>query len=151
MLTFCRFSLRPNNPKPLGAGAVRSGKSLQQSFSGNSSKLINSIMADTTESDCGRNNLEISCCKCMLEYVTVGCNRTPSCVDWGRNGWVAYGACYSIALCRRKVLFWFPRATKPTCTNYTLSFSLCSPIVSVMSCRLKTEKVNSTRQSLARF
>ncbi|KAJ7377066.1 Elongator subunit elp2 [Desmophyllum pertusum] len=44
----------------------------------------------------------ISCCKCSLEYVSVGCNRTPLCVDWGRNGWVAYGACYSVALYRPK-------------------------------------------------
>jgi len=26
-------------------------------------------------------------------------------VDWGRNGWVAYGACYSIALYRPQVGF----------------------------------------------
>lgn len=45
----------------------------------------------------------ISCCKCTLEYVSVACNRTPLCVDWGRNGWVAFGACYSIALYRPKV------------------------------------------------
>ena len=45
----------------------------------------------------------ISCCKCTLQYVSVACNRTPLCVDWGRNGWVAYGACYSVALYRPKV------------------------------------------------
>ncbi|XP_068708874.1 elongator complex protein 2-like isoform X1 [Montipora foliosa] len=39
-------------------------------------------------------------CKCDLEYVSVACNRTPLCLDWGRNGWVAFGACYSVALCR---------------------------------------------------
>lgn len=50
-------------------------------------------------------NKLISCCKCSLEYVSVACNRTPLCVDWGRNGWVAYGACYSIALYRPQVGF----------------------------------------------
>ena len=50
-------------------------------------------------------NKPTSCCKCSLEYVSVACNRTPLCVDWGRNGWVAYGACYSIALYRPKVGF----------------------------------------------
>lgn len=52
-----------------------------------------------------QSNKLISCCKCSLEYVSVACNRTPLCVDWGRNGWVAYGACYSIALYRPKVGF----------------------------------------------
>ena len=52
-----------------------------------------SIMAEEVES-----NKVISCYKCSLEYVSVACNRTPLCVDWGKNGWVAYGACYSIAL-----------------------------------------------------
>ena len=56
---------------------------------------------------------------------------------------------YSVVSSKGAILV--PRATKPTCTNYTLSFSLCSPIVSVMSCCLKAEKVNSIRQSLARF
>ena len=50
-------------------------------------------------------NKLVSCCKCSLEYVSVACNRTPLYVDWGRNGWVAYGACYSIALYRPQVGF----------------------------------------------
>nr|XP_058967609.1 elongator complex protein 2-like [Pocillopora verrucosa]XP_058967610.1 elongator complex protein 2-like [Pocillopora verrucosa] len=56
-------------------------------------------MADESNED---NRNMISCCKCSLEYVSVACNRTPLCVDWGRNGWLAYGACYSIALYRPK-------------------------------------------------
>ena len=75
-------------------------------------------MADESNED---NRNMISCCKCSLEYVSVACNRTPLCVDWGRNGWLAYGACYSIALYRPKVEllhiiithrnFYFPRAS----------------------------------------
>ena len=61
-------------------------------------------MADKVES--AESKTEMYCCKCTLEYVSVACNRTPLCVDWGRNGWVAYGACYSVALCRPKV-GWF--------------------------------------------
>jgi len=57
------------------------------------------IMADTAD----KNEVCISCCKCSLEYLSAACNRTPWCVDWGRNGWVAYGACHSIALWLPKV------------------------------------------------
>lgn len=56
-------------------------------------------MADTAD----KNEACISCCKCSLEYLSTACNRTPLCVDWGRNGWVAYGACHSIALWLPKV------------------------------------------------
>lgn len=62
-------------------------------------------MADMADKDMVESNKPTSCCKCSLEYVSVTCNRTPLCVDWGRNGWVAYGACYSIALYRPKVGF----------------------------------------------
>ncbi|XP_078357797.1 elongator complex protein 2-like isoform X6 [Oculina patagonica] len=58
-------------------------------------------MADNETRTIENKNL-ISCCKCTLDYVSVACNRTPLCVDWGRNGWVAYGACYSVALYRPK-------------------------------------------------
>ena len=33
-----------------------------------------------------------------LEHVSVGCNRTPHCVDWNVDGLLAYGADKSIAL-----------------------------------------------------
>ncbi|PFX24811.1 Elongator complex protein 2 [Stylophora pistillata] len=56
-------------------------------------------MADESNED---NKSTISCSKCSLEYVSVACNRTPLCVDWGRNGWLAYGVCYSVALYRPK-------------------------------------------------
>ncbi|XP_073239641.1 elongator complex protein 2-like [Porites lutea] len=59
-------------------------------------------MADTAD----KNEARISCCKCSLEYLSAACNRTPLCVDWGRNGWVAYGACHSIAL-------WLPKRAFP--------------------------------------
>ena len=35
-----------------------------------------------------------------LEYVSVGCNRTPHSVDWAPSGLLAYGADRSIALAR---------------------------------------------------
>ena len=35
-----------------------------------------------------------------LEYISVGCNRTPHCVDWNVNGLLAYGADKSTALAR---------------------------------------------------
>ena len=35
-----------------------------------------------------------------LEYVSVGCNRTPHSVDWAPNGLLAYGADKSVALAR---------------------------------------------------
>ena len=60
-------------------------------------------MAGTAE----KNEACISCCKCSLEYLSAACNRTPLCVDWGRNGWVAYGACHSIALWLPKVRYLF--------------------------------------------
>lgn len=60
-------------------------------------------MEDTSENAEAENKIEISRCKCSLKYVSVACNRTPLCVDWGRNGWVAYGASYSVALCRPEV------------------------------------------------
>ncbi|KAI0222330.1 Elongator complex protein 2 [Lamellibrachia satsuma] len=31
-------------------------------------------------------------------YTSCGYNRTPHCVDWGKNGLICYGACWSIAL-----------------------------------------------------
>ncbi len=31
-------------------------------------------------------------------YISVGCNRNPSSLDWGLNGLVAFAACNSIAL-----------------------------------------------------
>ena len=34
----------------------------------------------------------------QLEHVSVGCNRTPHCVDWNASGLLAYGADKSIAL-----------------------------------------------------
>ena len=33
-----------------------------------------------------------------LQYVSVGCNRTPHCVDWSADGLLAFGADKSIAL-----------------------------------------------------
>ena len=33
-----------------------------------------------------------------LEYVSVGCNRTPHCVAWHQRGLLAYGADKSVAL-----------------------------------------------------
>ena len=33
-----------------------------------------------------------------LEYVSVGCNRTPQCVDWYDDHTLAYGAASSVAL-----------------------------------------------------
>ena len=75
----------------------------------------------------------ISCYRCSLEYVSVACNRTPLCVDWGRNGWVAYGACYSIALYCPKVGFkvvhadpklhlFCPRAHEKICSYFKPSY-----------------------------
>lgn len=55
-------------------------------------------MADTAV-NLDENKTESVICKCDLEYASVACNRTPLCLDWGRNGWVAFGACYSVALC----------------------------------------------------
>lgn len=69
------------------------------------------IMADTAD----KNEACISCCKCSLEYLSAACNRTPLCVDWGRNGWVAYGACHSIAL-------WLPKVRS---LNTVLMFLCC--------------------------
>lgn len=69
------------------------------------------IMAGTAE----KNEACISCCKCSLEYLSAACNRTPLCVDWGRNGWVAYGACHSIAL-------WLPKVRS---LNTVLMFVCC--------------------------
>ena len=60
-------------------------------------------MADSTSVNVDENKTVNVICKCDLEYASVACNRTPSCLDWGRNGWVAFGACYSIALCCPKV------------------------------------------------
>lgn len=39
-------------------------------------------------------------CKLLVKqkYISVGCNRTPLCLDWGFNGLVAFGAYNSIAL-----------------------------------------------------
>ena len=68
-------------------------------------------MADTAD----KNEACISCCKCSLEYLSAACNRTPLCVDWGRNGWVAYGACHSIAL-------WLPKVRS---LNTVLMFLCC--------------------------
>ncbi|XP_015754768.1 PREDICTED: elongator complex protein 2-like [Acropora digitifera] len=56
-------------------------------------------MADTNALNMDENKTESVICKCDLEYASVACNRTPLCLDWGRNGWVAFGACYSVALC----------------------------------------------------
>ena len=33
-----------------------------------------------------------------LDYVSVGCNRTPQCVDWYDKHTLAYGAASSVAL-----------------------------------------------------
>ena len=71
------------------------------------------IMAGTAE----KNEACISCCKCSLEYLSAACNRTPLCVDWGRNGWVAYGACHSIAL-------WLPKVRS---LNTVLNVCMLSP------------------------
>ena len=38
------------------------------------------------------------CMEVELQYVSVGCNRTPHCVDWNTDGLLAYGADKSIAL-----------------------------------------------------
>lgn len=76
------------------------------------------IMAGTAE----KNEACISCCKCSLEYLSAACNRTPLCVDWGRNGWVAYGACHSIAL-------WLPKVRSLNhCTNVCM-LSPCSTCI----------------------
>ena len=64
-----------------------------------------------------KNEACISCCKCSLEYLSAACNRTPLCVDWGRNGWVVYGACHSIAL-------WLPKVR-------SLNTVLCLYVVSL--------------------
>ena len=42
--------------------------------------------------------IEMSDIKVKLEYVSVGCNRTPHSVDWAPSGLLAYGADKSIAL-----------------------------------------------------
>lgn len=73
------------------------------------------IMAGTAE----KNEACISCCKCSLEYLSAACNRTPLCVDWGRNGWVAYGACHSIAL-------WLPKVRS---LNTVLMFVCCLLVI----------------------
>ena len=41
-----------------------------------------------------------------LEYVSVGCNRTPHCVDWAPTGLLAYGADRSIALAKESCVCW---------------------------------------------
>ena len=41
-----------------------------------------------------------------LEYVSVGCNRTPQSVDWAPSGLLAYGADRSIALARESRVSW---------------------------------------------
>ena len=33
-----------------------------------------------------------------LEYVSIGCNRAPHALEWGRNGLVAFGACNSVVI-----------------------------------------------------
>jgi len=33
-----------------------------------------------------------------LEYVSIGCNRTPHALDWGQNGLIAFGACNSVGI-----------------------------------------------------
>ena len=62
-------------------------------------RVLNPIMADTNVLNMDENKTESVICKCDLEYASVACNRTPLCLDWGRNGWVAFGACYSVVLC----------------------------------------------------
>ena len=44
--------------------------------------------------------IEMSGITVKLEYVSVGCNRTPHCVDWAPSGLLAYGADKSIALAK---------------------------------------------------
>ena len=80
------------------------------------------IMAGTAE----KNEACISCCKCSLEYLSAACNRTPLCVDWGRNGWVAYGACHSIAL-------WLPKVRS---LNTVLMFVCCLLVPRALVCML---------------
>lgn len=33
-----------------------------------------------------------------LEYISIGCNRTPHALDWGENGLIAFGACTSVVI-----------------------------------------------------
>ncbi|XP_057293531.1 elongator complex protein 2-like isoform X2 [Hydractinia symbiolongicarpus] len=35
---------------------------------------------------------------CMMEYVSIGCNRTTQVLAWGKNDLIAYGACRSVVL-----------------------------------------------------
>ena len=57
--------------------------------------------------------------KVRLEHVSVGCNRTPHCVDWNADGLLAYGADKSIALCTDScvstpiIIFWLHSHTDP--------------------------------------
>lgn len=41
---------------------------------------------------------------CSLEFVSVGCNSGANCMDWGRNGLVAYGGCNFVALYHPEVI-----------------------------------------------
>ena len=38
-------------------------------------------------------------------YASCGCNRTPHCIDWGKNGLICYGSCRSVALYKPEVRF----------------------------------------------
>ena len=51
-----------------------------------------------------------------LEYVSVGCNRTPHSVDWAPSGLLAYGADRSIALARES------RVSLQNCDEFSLNF-----------------------------
>lgn len=31
-------------------------------------------------------------------YTSIGCNRTTECADWGKNGFIVFGACNAVAI-----------------------------------------------------
>lgn len=37
--------------------------------------------------------------KADVQYISVSCNRTPGCLDWGKNNKICYGACNSVVIC----------------------------------------------------
>ena len=54
----------------------------------------------------------------QLEYVSVGCNRTPHSVDWAPSGLLAYGADRSIALAKESSV------SLPNTDGFSLSLKL---------------------------
>ncbi len=78
-----------------------------------------------------------------LEHVSVGCNRSPHCLDWSNDGLLAFGADKSIALATTSVSFIVRSYNCKFTVNYVLApmwlidkplFALPTPFLQAGDC-----------------